>query len=303
MLIELIPVGLFSRKAWFGFLELVPLWLLAVTAILPAHAAATAPAGTCGEVVTIGTHDGSTTRYALVVPPGAPAQGQRIALLLLAGGGGVLDLDASGCPRALTGNSLVRMLPLFHETGFITALVDAPSDHPGEDGLAGFRSAPQHADDLGKLIVDLRTRLQAQVWLVGTSRGTISAANAAARLSGLAAADGLVLTSALMSGQSGGRKPWVAQTVFDLPLEAIRLPLLIIGHAADKCIRSPADRMGNIAARTHGMRQQVVTVSGGPGYSGPSGVDACEGRASHGYVGQEAEVAAGIARFIRGEKY
>jgi len=281
------------------------LWvLLLATAASPfAYAATVPPVGVCGEVVTITTHGGSTTRYALAAAPGGTMD-KRVGLVLLAGGGGYLDLDERGCPRALTGNSLVRMLPLFHDAGFVTALVDAPSDYPGDEGLAGFRSAPQHADDLGKVIADLRARTHAQVWLAGTSRGTISAANAAARLSGLSAPDGLVLTSALMSGQSGGYKPWVSQTVFNLPLEAIQAPLLIVGHAADRCIRSPPDMMGKLAARTQGaVRRQVVTVSGGPGYPGPASVEACAGSAPHGYVDQEAEVAAGIARFIRGGSY
>jgi hypothetical protein len=106
-----------------------------------------------------------------------------------------------------------------------------------------------------------------------------------------------------MSGQSAAKKAWVAQTVFDLPLEAIRLPVLVIGHAEDKCARSPPDAMSRIVERTRGMRQQVITVIGGPGYAGPQSLNACGGRAPHGFVGQEAEVAAGIARYIRGEKY
>lgn len=279
--------------------------LLLMLAMAPCHAQSNVqPAsGGCGDVVRIETHERSTTRYALATPRPAPAQGERIALVLLVGGGGHLDLDDQGCPRALTGNSLVRSIPTFLDAGFITALVDAPSDYPGEDGLAGFRIAPQHAEDIGKVIADLRTRTKAAVWLAATSRGTISAVNAATRLSDAAAPDGLVLTSALMSGRSGGQKPWVAQTVFDLPLEAIRLPMLLVGHAADKCIRSPASLMADVAARAGNARLQVVTVSGGPGYSGAPSVAACEGRAPHGYVDQEAEVAAGIARFIRHGRY
>lgn len=281
------------------------LLLVSATAASLAQSNAAPQADGCGEVVTIETHGRTTTRYALAHPQGAPAQGGRIALVLLVGGGGHLDLDDKGCPRALTGNSLVRSLPHFHGAGFVTALVDAPSDHPGEDGLAGLRITTQHADDLGKVIADVRTRTNAPVWLVGTSRGTISAVNAAARLSGPSAPEGLVLTSALMSGFSGGRNPWVAHTVFDLPLEAIRVPVLVVGHAADQCIRSPAGLMGDITARTNGAREQVVTVTGGPG--SPAGaapsVEACEGRAPHGFIQQEAAVAAGIARFIRGESY
>lgn len=279
----------------------VALLLLLVTTSA-ARSNAASPTG-CGEVVSMGTHGRTTTRYALAYPQAALVKAERIALVLLAGGGGNLNLDDKGCARALTGNALVRSLPHFHAAGFVTALVDAPSDHRGDDGLAGFRIAVEHAEDLGKVIADVRARTQASVWLVGTSRGSISAVNAAARLSGPSAPDGLVLTSALMSGFSGGRRSWVAQTVFDLPLEAIKSPLLVVGHAADTCIRSPADRMGDITARANGTREQAVTVSGGPGWVGRPDVNACEGRTPHGFFEQEAEVAAGIARFIRGGKY
>ena len=159
----------------------------------------------CGEVVTIPTHGNTTTRYAFASPPDAKG-----TLVLLAGGGGHLDLDDKGCPRALTGNSLARSMPHFHALGFATALVDAPSDYPGDDGLGGFRIAADHADDLGIVIADVRVRAKVPVWLIGTSRGSISAANAAARLSGPAAADGVVLTSALMYGNRG-QKLWVTQ--------------------------------------------------------------------------------------------
>jgi hypothetical protein len=259
--------------------------------------------GRCGEVITLQPRDNSTTRYAFVPPPELEKQGSPITMVLLPGGSGHVNLDDNGCPRELKGNSLVRSIPLFNASGFGTALIDAPSDFHGEDGLGGFRITATHAEDLGTVIADLRTRTQGIVWVVGTSRGSISAVNAAARLSGPSVPDGIVLTSALMSGQSAARKAWVAQTVFDLPLENIRLPLLVIGHAADKCVRSPPDVMSRIVARTQAIRQQVVTVDGGPGYDGPPGLNACEGRAPHGFVEQEAEVAAGIARFIRGGKY
>jgi len=38
------------------------------------------------------------------------------------------------------------------------------------------------------------------------------------------------------------------------------VPVLIVGHAADKCFRTPADLMGRITARIHGVRQQVVKL-------------------------------------------
>jgi hypothetical protein len=274
--------------------------LLSATPVL-AQSVTAAP-DRCGEVVTIETHDRTTTRYALAYPQRASGQEARGALVLLVGGDGQLNLDDRGCPGALAGNSLVRSLPHFQGAGFVTVLVDAPSDHRGEDGLGGFRIAAKHAEDLGKVIADVRARTNGPVWLVGTSRGSISAVNAAARLSGRSAPDGLILTSALMSG-SIAKRSWVAHTVFDLPLEAIRMPILVIGHAEDRCIRSPAKLMERITARANGTREQVFIVTGGSGSTGAASIDACAGRTPHGFLGQEAEVAAGMARFIHGDRF
>jgi hypothetical protein len=251
----------------------------------------------CGEVISVQTHAGSTTRYALTVPQGAKA-----ALVLLPGGSGHADLDARGCAQNLKGNSLIQSQGHFQREGFATALVDAPSDHFGSEGLGGFRASAAHAEDLGKVVADVRKRVPGPLWLVGTSRGAISAANAAGRLKGTAAPDGVVLTSPVTVGTTGGRLAWTAQTALDAPLESIVIPLLLVGHAADACLRSPPGGMDAIAKRTRSPRLQVVTVTGGPG-SRQSGLAACEGRSPHAFVEQEAEVAAGIARFVRGGSY
>jgi hypothetical protein len=259
---------------------------------------------TCGTLVTIRSHGATTTAYSIAMPPASAPQEGRMALLLLPGGPGYLALDRNGCAQKLKGNSLVRSRDLYHAAGFITVLVDAPSDHHGEDGLGGFRISAQHAEDLGKVIAAVRSETKVPVWLVGTSRGSISAANAASRLTGPAAPDGLVLTSPVTSGKVGGQKAWVAQTVFSLRLEAIRVPLLVVAHAADTCIRTPPSLAAKILPRTKTGRGQSATVSGGPGNGGRGvSVEACEGRFPHGFVGQEAEVAGGIVRFIRGGRY
>jgi len=284
------PVGFF-----------VSLLLLVLFSSPPASAAL---ADACGEVVRIAAHDGATLRYSLARPAKqASGSNPPTTLILLAGGAGVLELDDGGCPQRLKGNSLVRSLPHFQKAGLVTALLDAASDVSGPDGLAGQRAAGEHAEDIGRVVADLRRRVGGPVWVVGTSRGSISAANAAARLSGISAPDGAVLTSIVTVGTAGGRKPWTAQTVFDLPLEKIRLPILLVGHADDLCLRTPADDIEKVAARVSSPRRQSVVVTGGAGGRGLSGVDACEGMSPHGFVGQEAEVAAGIARFVGGAPY
>jgi len=268
--------------------------LAAVLALAPAVAS-----GRCGEVVTVAVHADTTIRYTLQ-PAAGGGETPAVTLALFAGGSGHVDLDADGCPRGLRGNSLVRSIPLFNSAGFVTALVDARSDHHGPDGLGGHRIHPDHAADLGRVIADLRARTRGAVWLVGTSRGTISVVNAAARLAGPLAPDGIVLTSAVTVGTQAGWVAWTAQTVFDLPLQDIRMPVLIVGHADDTCLRSPASQMERIVARTNGVREQVVTLTGGPGGAGLSAAQACQGRSPHGFLGHEEAVVEGIARFVRG---
>ncbi len=293
---------MFAIGSLLGFLRHLKLQNCTLAAALafvavPAFAQAVSDPS-CGDVVTIETHDRTTTRYAIALPKDG-ASTPRAALLLMVGGGGDLKMDERGCARALDGNPLVRAIPDFLAAGLVTVLVDAPSDYPGEEGLAGFRTAPAHADDLGKIITAVRARTNGPVWIAGHSRGTISAANTAARLKGSATPDGLVLMSAMMVG---GARSWVVQTVFDPPLEDVQIPVLLLGHADDRCVRSPASMMERITARTNGAREQVVRLNGGA-EPVTAGGDACGARSPHGFFRLDAEFAAGIARFMRGGNY
>lgn len=251
----------------------------------------------CGERLTIATHDGTQMPYSLAQPPDGVAL--RGAVVLLAGGDGHLKLDAQGCPKALGGNFLVRTAGLFRDAGYVTALVDVPSDHLGADGLAGFRNTEAHGADLGKVVADLRRRAKGRVWVIGTSRGTISAANVASRATGDAAPDGVVLSSALMQGTTGGLKPWTQQTVFDLSLTSIKVPALVIGHVHDRCFRSPPAEMPRLLAQLGSTRKQMITIEGGRAPTGQASLAACEGRSPHGYVGQEPATVETIVRFMQ----
>ena len=264
-------------------------WLALLGLCCPAVALA------CGELLALPTHAGTSTRVTYVAPKATPPT----TLLLLAGGSGHVALGADGCARQLQGNSLLRVAPLFQAAGLGTAVLDAPSDHHGEDGLGGFRTDEAHAQDIGVVVAELRRRTGGAVWVVGTSRGAISAT----RLAGAAAPDGVVLTSALMAGQTGQRKAWVAQSVFDLPLERLAAPLLLLGHVDDVCLRSPPALMPRVMAKVRSERAQQATLSGGPGSPRGPGLDACEGRSPHGFHGQDAEMAEGIVRFVRGGRF
>lgn len=249
----------------------------------------------CGEVRVFDPPSSGSFSVSIAAPRDPPA----FVFVLLPGGSGLIDLDAQGCPRALRGNSLIRAIPEFLNGGAVTALVDAPADWRGPHGLSTFRIEPGHAEALGVAIKALRETYRVPVWLVGTSRGAISAVNGASRLAGDAAPDGLILTSPVSQGARGSL-PFVSQDVFQLPLARISVPLFVLGHASDACVRSPPVNVPRIAAAAAtAPRKRAEIMTGGPGW--PSNDrQACEGRSPHGFDGQEAEMAALLLGFARG---
>ena len=85
--------------------------------------------------------------------------------------------------------------------GFMVAVPDAPPDRPS---LTRFRSSAEHAEDVRTLIVALRELAPAApVWVIGTSMGTVSFANAGARPSREGGPDGVVLTSSITRWNRG----------------------------------------------------------------------------------------------------
>jgi len=249
-------------------------------------------------VVDLATRPGVTQRY-LALPPAGPA---KAAVILFAGGQGVLDIpDGADGPRGLQGNFLVRTRALFRDHGLFVAVIDAPSDQKGSGGLGAFRIAADHATDIAAVIADVRKRSPGvPVWLVGTSRGTISAANGASRLQPPLGPDGLVLTSTLTAKAPGKNpRPGVVETVYDLDIDAIRVPTLLVYHRDDACFRTPPADVPALRRKLSGApRTEAIEIEGGL----PPRSEACEAMAAHGFLGREAETVAAIAAWITGGK-
>jgi len=169
------------------------------------------------------------------------------------------------------------------------AVVDAPSDRQQPPYLNRFRQSAEHVQDAASIIADMRRRFAVPVWLVGTSRGTQSvAAIALALLDAPAAPDGLVLTSSILADPAGRPVP-------AMPLEKLRLPVLVVHHEQDGCAHCrPAD-LPALTDRLQSSRKQVLTFSGGANVGDP-----CEARAHHGFNGLETQVVPAIARWMLG---
>jgi hypothetical protein len=134
----------------------------------------------------------------LLLRPADPVAGCRIADRR----DGIIKLADDGT-IARGGNFLVRSREKFAAYPLIVAVIDAPSDRNSGDALSNaFRQSVEHVQDLGAVVAYLRKEFNLPVWLVGTSRGTVSAVAGTIGLK-TNGPDGIVLSSSLVSSGDG----------------------------------------------------------------------------------------------------
>lgn len=240
------------------------------------------PALAAEQLVKLPTRPGIEQPFWLLEPVGAPVA----SVILFTGGEGRLG---STVETGLAGtNFLVRSRDKFAAQGFLVAIVDVPSDHPS--GLGEFRASSEHAADIAVVIAYLRHKAPVPVWLVGTSRGTVSAANAAARLKE-SGADGLVLTSSIISPSRRA-----ASILGSVEVEKITVPTLFVHNRDDAC---PVCMFSGVAglmnAFSHVPKRDLIAFAGGD----PPQSDPCEALSRHGYIGIESDVVTAIAQWIK----
>jgi esterase/lipase len=123
--------------------------------------------------------------------------------------------------------------------------------------------------------------------LIGTSRGTISAAHAAIHLKDKAIS-GLVLTASVVSFKKTGAIPTQA-------IDRITVPTLVVHHSKDACIHcKPHEARNVISGLKQAPLKELVMVDGG---HSPTG-DVCQGQHWHGFVNYEQATINRIAIWI-----
>ncbi|MGJ7494924.1 alpha/beta hydrolase family protein [Variovorax sp. RT4R15] len=238
-----------------------------------------AQAQTTPQVVDIPTRPGVTQRMLVLSPPKTKA-----AVILFAGGHGGLQIFPNGSFNWGAGNFLVRTRQLFADQGLMVAIIDAPSDRQSPPYLGGFRQTPEHAADVKAAIAWMREQSKAPVWLVGTSRGTQSAAYVATELSGREGPDGIVLSSTILVDERSRPVP-------AMPLDKIRIPVLVVHHEQDGCaLCAFAEVPALMAKLSNSPRKELLAFNGGDNKGAP-----CEAMAFHGFNGLEREVVQQIA--------
>lgn len=105
------------------------------------------------KVVSVGVRPGVTMKYLEI----AASERPRAAVVLMAGGNGVLGLSPSGeIGTDLKLNFLMRTRERFVRAGMVVAALDVASDQMG--GLNGDTRLPgRHAQDIVKVFADLRS--------------------------------------------------------------------------------------------------------------------------------------------------
>jgi hypothetical protein len=225
------------------------------------------------------TRPGIRVGYWLMERPGASA-----TVMLLPGGEGSIGAAKGQEPRSK--NFLVRTREMFAAAGFNVAVIGKPSDK--EDMDLAFRASKEHVEDLRVIAESLRTKLGKPVWLVGTSRGSVSAAAAGAALDPPTIA-GIVMTSSVTYSRAGPAVPTLA-------LMDVRVPALVMHHKRDACKDCDPREAHLITERLTGAPvKKLLLVDGGGDPTGP----VCEPMHYHGYIGMEAEAVKMISDWIK----
>ena len=235
------------------------------------------------RVVDIPTRPSVTQRMVVL-----GAEKPKAAVVLFAGGHGGLQITSSGVFRWGEKNFVVRSRQLFASNGLMVAVVDAPSDRQNPPFLGGFRQKPEHVADTKAVIAWLKQQADIPVWLVGTSRGTQSAAFIATQLAPAdGGPDGVVLTSTILADTRSRPVP-------KMPLAKIQVPTLIVHHKHDGCEHCKyADLPELMDKLTAVPRKDLLTFEGGRSQGDP-----CEPMAYHGFNGIEQEVVTKVAEWI-----
>jgi dienelactone hydrolase len=263
-------------KRVFPFLGKASLLLTGTLILL----SATMPALAGQEIKTVPTRPGVTVQV-LLNTPATPA---KAVLVMFPGGEGANSFKEDGGQIRLSRNFLVRTSPKFVQQGLAVAIVDAPSDQA--NGMSnGFRNSPQHIQDIRKVIDFLDAQGLKPIYLVGTSRGTLSVAYLGIELQDKRV-KGLVLTSSL-GGVIGG-----------FAVSRITLPVLLVHHRDDGCKVCPFQEAVALKNKlSASSKVNFVEVQGGdPPQSGP-----CKAMSYHGFLGREDQVVRVIADWIAGK--
>jgi len=202
---------------------------------------------------------------------------EKAIMVLIAGGNmdsSIIDTNADGIPDTGTsGNFLVRSAHLFADRGYKVITLDRPDDYA--DYIAGFdtyRTSVNHAVDIINA-VNTENTSQLPVFIIGTSRGAISAVFHSKLASGIS------ISSPVTSGSG---TPLISGTLVD-PAN-VSNPAHLIWHTNDLCsLSTPAESAALIGQFAGDFASDSFTG----GFKNPAVTTECKAQTFHGFMGIE----------------
>lgn len=207
----------------------------------------------------------------------------------------------TGLPSDSGGNFLVRSAQLFADAGFVTIAIDRPSDQPpeGSTDIIGdvdqYRISVKHAVDILTVLKHVNTN-NLPVFLVGTSRGAISA------VANNLIATGIAVSSSVTNGGGNPARLYVGRAdVPGLQPSFVQRPAHVLWHQNDLCsLSTPAGSQtlyNNLTAA--GVAAAFSIASGGTRVTAPAtDVDVCGAFDFHGYFGIEPTAAGYVTDWL-----
>jgi predicted alpha/beta hydrolase family esterase len=227
--------------------------------------------------IDIGRSGASLPAYAMQHP-------QAIAtLVLLPGGDAGSGKIINGKPTS--GNFLSRSRDYFQAEGFNVVVAYRASDLRGLEHE--YRTSKKHIAEIEKVVEFAKKEYGKPVWLVGTSRGSVSATATAIAL-GKTQVDGLVLTSSVTSKKDGA--------ISTQNIASIQMPTLVVHHKNDAChICVPEEARKIVNDLTKASAKKFILIEGG---SDPEG-EVCAAKHWHGFINFEKETVQAITAWIK----
>jgi pimeloyl-ACP methyl ester carboxylesterase len=233
--------------------------------------------------VSLDTRDGLKQNIFIQTPDVKKIKG---TIILFVGGHGDIQLSKEGMGWGKA-NFVTRTRGYWHDAGYETVIVDAPSDRQYADAMHfGHRNSIEHYQDVLNVIKYIDKGQP--IWLSGTSRGSESVAYLATKIQDKI--DGIILTSSItVSTQKG-------ESILTLDLDKITVPTFIASHKNDGCWVTPPrdlDRLGVLLSNVKVLEKKVYVG----GYEQVN--NSCKAKTYHGFLGIEGDVLSDMLKFVQ----
>jgi hypothetical protein len=190
----------------------------------------------------------------------------------------------------LTGNFLIRSRRHLADADIAMLIVDCKPTLTGVCS-SNYQSSVERHQDVSKLILEAKKKYPSikDVWLIGTSMGTISS-------SFMPTYDATFYAGAIHTASI--TEPFKKGSYGELGnfnYKKTNIPQFFIHHKDDPCDKTTYSGAQKIS-KDFGL--QLITVLGGSGFKGP----ACDAETQHGFKGKEKEVMNAIQEIIKNKK-